>query len=278
MTRPLQKMLTKNPPTWATKQTEATDASDKYWGAILFEEINGKRQICGYKSGRFKDSEMHYHSTFKEILAMLQCKQKMVPHQQLLRWSEWFSKYDFESFYLKGAKNTLADMLSRNPPKEVHMMANASASSSSENQYYDFDANMPLEAHQLVDKRILHEHLQHRIFKYQSIILSKYGINCHFIAPMGIHPDHPFAHLYRIENTAIPEEVLCFLWYLCSVYTIGITFDIQWLYQYVNAVQNRRDCFSTFLAWFAPLIIWSRKLRKSAKATSLPFKKLKRQG
>ncbi|ESQ44801.1 hypothetical protein EUTSA_v10003399mg, partial [Eutrema salsugineum] len=128
MTRPLQKMLTKNSPTWATKQTEAIKSLKKEIqkptntaeGAILFEEINGKRQICGYKSGRFKDSEMHYHSTFKEILAvkkaiekfefhlighkfriemdmssfpkMLQFKQKMVPHQQLLRWSEWFSK------------------------------------------------------------------------------------------------------------------------------------------------------------------------------------------
>ncbi|WZY70347.1 hypothetical protein YC2023_002587 [Brassica napus] len=37
---------------------------------------------------------------------------------------------------------------------------------------------------------------------------------------MGIHPDYPFAHLYRIENAYMPEEVLCFLWYLCSIYTL----------------------------------------------------------
>lgn len=48
---------------------------------------------------------------------MLQFKKKMVPHQQLLRWSKWFSKYDFVSFYLKGTENTLADILSRNPIK-----------------------------------------------------------------------------------------------------------------------------------------------------------------
>ncbi|CAN6935258.1 unnamed protein product [Brassica oleracea] len=29
---------------------------------------------------------------------------------------------------------------------------------------------------------------------------------------MGIHPDCPFAHLYRIENAYMPEEVLRFLW------------------------------------------------------------------
>uniref|UniRef100_A0A1J3EQA9 Reverse transcriptase n=1 Tax=Noccaea caerulescens TaxID=107243 RepID=A0A1J3EQA9_NOCCA len=327
LTRPLQKMLSKNPPLWATRQTDAvkklkldiqklptlqipssgtrilqTDASDKYWGAILFEEINDKRQICGYKSGRFKDSEMHYHSTFKEILAvkkaiekfefhlighkfriemdmssfpkMLQFKQKMVPHQQLLRWSEWFSKYDFESFYLKGKNNTLADMLSRNPPQELHMMTSSSAP---KKHFFDFDANIPGDAHELIERNTLREHLRHKIFEYQSFILSRYGPNCHFIAPLGIHPDYPFAHLYRIENSNMPEEVLCFLWYLCSVYTIGITFDIGWLYQYINAL-HERDCLSTFLTWFASLAIWTGKLRKSAKATNLPFKKLKGNG
>ncbi|KAK8999794.1 hypothetical protein V6N11_065290 [Hibiscus sabdariffa] len=94
-TNPLRKMLKKDPPQWSTAQTKVvkilkeklqhlpplqipsegkrilqTDASDKYWGAILFEEKQGKRQLCGYKSGRFSDAEIHYHSTFKEILAV----------------------------------------------------------------------------------------------------------------------------------------------------------------------------------------------------------------
>ena len=47
-----------------------TDVSDEYWAVALFEEINGKRNICGYKSGAFKPSKLHYHSTFKEILAV----------------------------------------------------------------------------------------------------------------------------------------------------------------------------------------------------------------
>ncbi|CAG7894370.1 unnamed protein product [Brassica rapa] len=100
---------------------------------------------------------------------------------------------------------------------------------------------------------------------------------------MGIHPDYPFAHLYRIENVYLPEEVLCFLWYLCSIYTIGITFDIQWLYQYINmqltnSKRGHKECLATFLTWFAPLFSWNGKLRKSAKATGLSFKKSKSQG
>ncbi|CAN7085369.1 unnamed protein product [Brassica oleracea var. botrytis] len=123
----------------------------------------------------------------------------------------------------------------------------------------------------------MHERLRDKIFFYQSI-LSKHGLSSHLISPMGIHPDCLFSHLYMIENAYMPEEVFCFLWYLCSIYTIGITFDIKWLYQYINAQQGQKDCFSTFLTWFAPLSICIRKLRKSAIATCLPFRKLKGHG
>ena len=52
------------------KRILQTDASDEYWAATLFEETNGKRNICGYESGAFKPSKLHYHSTFKEILVV----------------------------------------------------------------------------------------------------------------------------------------------------------------------------------------------------------------
>ena len=91
------------------------DASDDYWMMVLFEETDEKRNICEYKSGAFKLSKLHYHSTFKEILAikhgiekfqfhllvheflvemdmssfpkMIQFKRNVLPHSQLLTWS-----------------------------------------------------------------------------------------------------------------------------------------------------------------------------------------------
>ncbi|GJW66778.1 putative reverse transcriptase domain, viral movement protein [Tanacetum coccineum] len=90
-------MLKKNPPQWTPRQTKAvkaikflaekmpplkipaftekrilqTDASDECWGVVLLvQDNNNKRHVCGYKSGTFKASEQHYHSTFKEILAV----------------------------------------------------------------------------------------------------------------------------------------------------------------------------------------------------------------
>ena len=53
------------------KRILQTDASDCYRGAVLLkEDEKGRRHICGYKSGVFKVSEKHYHSTDKEILAV----------------------------------------------------------------------------------------------------------------------------------------------------------------------------------------------------------------
>ncbi|XP_048227223.1 uncharacterized protein LOC125369256 [Ricinus communis] len=91
----LSKMLKKDPPPWGTEQTTAvkrlkelvhnpppltipstghlilqTDASNHAWGAILLENLNNKEQLCGYASGQFSPSERHYHSTYKEILAV----------------------------------------------------------------------------------------------------------------------------------------------------------------------------------------------------------------
>ncbi|KAL2471952.1 RT RNaseH 2 domain-containing protein [Abeliophyllum distichum] len=127
------------------KRILQTDASDLYWAAVLLEENNGKRNICGYKSGSFSDAEKHYHSTFKEILAvkrgiekfqfhlighhffvemdmsafpkMLSFKQKQIPNSQLLRWAEWFANFDFEVKHIKGHNNLLPDLLSRPKPK-----------------------------------------------------------------------------------------------------------------------------------------------------------------
>ena len=69
----LKKLAKKLPPLQIAgpgKQILQTDTSDEYWATALFEEVDGKRSIYGYKSGAFKPLELHYHSTFKEILAI----------------------------------------------------------------------------------------------------------------------------------------------------------------------------------------------------------------
>ncbi|KAH9680193.1 hypothetical protein KPL71_026462 [Citrus sinensis] len=94
-THHLSALLKKKPPEWNTDHTNAvttlkqiaqnppplklitngkrilqTDASDDSWGAILLEETNGKEHFIAYASGQFSDTQKHYHSVFKEILAV----------------------------------------------------------------------------------------------------------------------------------------------------------------------------------------------------------------
>ncbi|KAH9716892.1 hypothetical protein KPL71_021626 [Citrus sinensis] len=139
------KKIAQNPPPLKSitdgKRTFQTDGSDDSWGAILLEEINGKEHFIAYASGQFSDTQKHYHSVFKEILAVkngikkfeyhlighhflirmdssafpniLNFKGKTIPEKMLLRLEDWFSKYDFSVKHIKGSQNLIPDMLSR---------------------------------------------------------------------------------------------------------------------------------------------------------------------
>ena len=88
-------MLKKNPYLWKQAQTQAIkelkqklyklppftipgegkqilqiDANDNFWSAVLIKERDGKRFICGFKSGKFSNFKSHYHSTYKKTLAV----------------------------------------------------------------------------------------------------------------------------------------------------------------------------------------------------------------
>ncbi|KAK0589638.1 hypothetical protein LWI29_016640 [Acer saccharum] len=161
-------LLKKHPPSWSSCHTEVviklkeiaqsppaltipstgqlilqTDASDIFWGAILIEEKDRQKMYCGHASGKFKDSQQHYHTIYKEILAVkhgiqkfdfhlktrnfivemdnssfpkiLNFHNKIPPNPLLLRLNDWFARYDFTVHHVKGQHNIIADMLSRPP-------------------------------------------------------------------------------------------------------------------------------------------------------------------
>ena len=47
------------------------DASDYYWGALLIEEFEGNRRVCGYKSGQFNNAQSHCPFSKKEVLTVV---------------------------------------------------------------------------------------------------------------------------------------------------------------------------------------------------------------
>ncbi|KAK8535312.1 hypothetical protein V6N12_056834 [Hibiscus sabdariffa] len=331
-TNPLRKMLKKDPPQWSSAQSKAirslkemlqhlpslqipsdgkrvlqTDASDKYWSAILFEEKDKKRHLCGYKSGRFSDAEIHYHSTFKEILAvkrgiskfdfhlighhflvemdmssfpqMLKFKQKTVPHPQLLRWAEWFSKYSFECKHIKGITNVLADLLTRPNSNQIQLMMYR-ASSSKEiipkkkekkeleaafNIPPNLNPEFPPEVYRLVLENKFHAKTNDMVFEYQLDIFRDYGGL--MLNPFGLHPDYPFIHPIHFEITEVSDEVKWLLWYLTHMYQIAIQFVLPELQYFLDeAIKGTESAITrnlvVILKWFFPLSHWKKLLNK----------------
>ncbi|KAJ9550757.1 hypothetical protein OSB04_014802 [Centaurea solstitialis] len=326
-------MLKKNPPPWSETQTLTvraikqladvmpplkipattdkrilqTDASDEYWGAVLLvQDEHNVRRICGYKSGTFKPSEHHYHSTFKEILAvkrgiekfqfhlighhfqiemdmssfpkMLQFKRKMLPEAQLLRWSNWFSQWQFTVKHIKGTENILADFLSR--PKSYKyggpssvlqhkilpmVLSTDKASSSSQNN--PANPNNPPAAHEALPPEILEgiadATLKHRALpNYQTffqIALKNHGP---FMKNFKFHPDYPYLTIFHIHDlNRFPKEALCFFWYLFEAHTIAISFNAYKLFDYLfacyigQAPPQYKNLYKLF-EWFLPGNQW----------------------
>ena len=53
---------------------------------VQSEDNSRKRKICSYKSGSFKDSLLHHHSTFKELLevkmGIIKFESHLIGHQK----------------------------------------------------------------------------------------------------------------------------------------------------------------------------------------------------
>ncbi|KAL5758340.1 hypothetical protein ACOSP7_020951 [Xanthoceras sorbifolium] len=166
-TSPLSSLLKKTPPPWGPIHIDIppplhipsdglcilqTDASDCHWGALLFEERDKKRFYYTHASGSFKSSQQHYHTIYKEILAVkygienfdfylkehtfkvemdnssfprvLEFKNKVPLDPLLLRLKSWFERYDFHTSHIKGSQNIIPDMLSR--PQPIQLLSKTS--------------------------------------------------------------------------------------------------------------------------------------------------------
>ncbi|KAH9697824.1 hypothetical protein KPL71_023774 [Citrus sinensis] len=94
-----------------------TDASDESWGAILLEELNNKEHFIAYASGQFSDTQKHYHSVFKEILAVKNGIKKfeyhLIGHHFLIRMdsSAFPNIFHFKGLTLDPTRDTTEDVL-----------------------------------------------------------------------------------------------------------------------------------------------------------------------
>ncbi|MFQ6635906.1 hypothetical protein Gotur_021443, partial [Gossypium turneri] len=253
---------------------------------------------------------IHYHSTFKEILAvkygitkfqfhltgyhflvemdmssfpkMLQFKQKEVPHSQLLRWAEWFSRFSFDVVHIKRKTNVLADTLTRLPetkplkipvskPVEVFMFRPSSSKEKGKKKQQlpspfsiPCNPNTHPEHHSevlaLILEKRFHKEAMNMMLSYQLDVFRNFGGL--FLKPLGLHPKYPLINPIKFQFGEFPEELKWMFWYLTHLFHIGIEFFIHDLQHFLTLAIHNEEApemknLATFLKWFYPLEYWA---------------------
>ena len=119
------------------------DASDVGVGAVLYQQVGGKRRVVAYYSRLLLDRERRYTVSEKEFLAIVAALKKwrilllgrrfevLTDHRALVsylrfcrllsprisRWVLALQEFDFSLEYVAGPTNIVADALSRCPPR-----------------------------------------------------------------------------------------------------------------------------------------------------------------
>ncbi|KAH9792706.1 hypothetical protein KPL71_004238 [Citrus sinensis] len=259
------KQIAQNPPPLKLitdgKRILQTDASDESWGAILLEELNDKEHFIAYASGHFSETQKHYHSVFKEILAVkngikkfeyhlighhflirmdssafpniFHFKGKIVPEKMLLRLKDWFSKYDFSVKHIKGSQNLIPDMLSRlSKPQDPLTLFSTT---------YHFPiismaTSLPPEA--LTKKTFPFNKTFSSIFAIQEFArkaLFRFFMKAYLVTdpfPFStFHPENLFLTSLTLDPTRdTTEDVLWYIWCLTVLYATNTTVHISLYY------------------------------------------------
>nr|GEX64878.1 putative reverse transcriptase domain, viral movement protein [Tanacetum cinerariifolium] len=277
-------MLKKNPPQWTSRQTEEmkaikslaekmpplmipassekrilqTDASDECWGSVLLvQDNNNKRHVCGYKSGTFKAFEKHYHSTFKEILAVKRGIEKfqfhLIGHEfqvemDMTSFPHFLSRpkaYKLEENYTKDAsrvQNHTPYILSM-----VFSVASQKEEGSSSNTtptIHVFD--LPEEIVEIIGDLTFEKRAKLCYKTFLTILLKNHGL-C--IKGLRFHPDYPFLNIFHIHDLWRKTLIIC----------------------RQEPVQGCPPPHSkhllTMLQWFVPYYQWTRWLTITRKGT-----------
>ncbi|KAL5818486.1 hypothetical protein ACOSQ3_022376 [Xanthoceras sorbifolium] len=303
-TLPLSRLLKKTPPPWSPVHTTPpplhipseglrilqTDASDCHWGALLLEERDTKRFYCAHASGSFKSSQQHYHTIYKEILAVkygiekfdfylrghtfkvemdnssfprvLEFKNNIPPDPLLLRLKSWFERYDFQTSHIKGSQNIIPDMFSR--PQPIHLLSRTSIvpviytlSPAMTEPSIDI-LNLP--AKQLTfflsssnlpgNQTFCFGHL----YYYLHLLHTEHDphhVSC---------PNKPFVTHFHLRPSQFSQNTLWYLWSLSVLYSHPVLLPLMSTYQHLHDPSNDDSLFWTFLQWFNPLSWWRNKI------------------
>ncbi|KAH9668984.1 hypothetical protein KPL70_021606 [Citrus sinensis] len=298
------KQIAQNPPPLKLltdgKRILQTDASDESWGAILLEELNDKEHFIAYASGHFSETQKHYHSVFKEILAVkngikkfeyhlighhflirmdssafpniFHFKGKTVPEKMLLRLKDWFSKYDFSVKHIKGSQNLIPDMLSRlSKPQDPLTLFSTT---------YHFPiismaTSLPPEA--LTKKTFPFNKTFSSVFDIQEFArkaLFRFFMKAYLVTdpfPFStFHPENLFLTGLTLDPTRdTTEDVLWYTWCLTVLYATKLVLPISPTLDHLLNPDNATSLTWTLLEWFSPIPWWRKKLQQLSEIYNL---------
>ncbi|KAH9680166.1 hypothetical protein KPL71_026448 [Citrus sinensis] len=298
------KQIAQNPPPLKLitdgKHILQTDASDESWGAILLEEINGKENFIAYASGHFSDTQKHYHSVFKEILAVkngikkfeyhlighhflirmdssafpniFHFKGKTVPKKMLLRLKDWFSKYDFSVKHIKGSQNLIPDMLSRLSKPENPLTL---FSTTYHFPIISMATSLPPQA--LTKKTFPFNKTFSSVFAIQEFArkaLFRFFMKAYLVTdpfPFStFHPENLFLTGLTLDPTReTTEDVLWYIWCLTVLYATKLILPISPTLEHLLNPDNATSLTWTLLEWFSPIPWWRRKLQQLSEIYNL---------
>ncbi|KAH9670651.1 hypothetical protein KPL70_017057 [Citrus sinensis] len=298
------KQIAQNPPPLKLitdgKRILQIDASDDSWGAILLEDINRKEHFIAYASGQFSDTQKHYHSVFKEILAVkndikkfeyhlighhflirmdssafpniLNFKGKIVPEKMLLRLKDWFAKYDFSVKHIKGSQNLIPDMLSRLSKSEKPLTL---FSTTYHFPIISMATSLPPEA--LTKKTFPFNKNFSSVFAIQEFAkkaLFRFFMKVYLVTePFPFSTFHP-ENLFLTGLTLDPsrettEDVLWYIWCLTVLYATKLVLPITPTLEHLLDPDKATSLTWTLLEWFSPIPWWRKKLQQLSEIYNL---------
>lgn len=255
----------------------------------MIEELEGKRYYCGHASGQFKEAEKHYHTIYKEALAVkmgiqkcdfhlrgyqfevqmdnssfpkiLEFKNKMSPDPQTLRLKDWFSRYDFSVKHIKGTQNVISDLLSR-PMKLVQIIT-------AKHTFPLILMVRPLPVHPSTTRNLppgitvssspsqLKQYARNNLFYYMTKIIRN-KLSDH----TPDFPDTPFLLPILINpNVKFTKNHLWYIWCATVLYFMHVLIPTEAMYQHLMNPENHKSLIWTTLEWYSPLQWWRNQLK-----------------
>ncbi|KAH9671262.1 hypothetical protein KPL70_017294 [Citrus sinensis] len=250
-------MLSAKKSTITTDNIEFLDASDDSWGAILLEEINGKEHFIAYASGQFSDTQKHYHSVFKEILAVKNGIKKFEYH---LIGHHFLIRMDSSAFpNILNFKEKPLTLFSTTYHFPIISMATSLPPEALTKTTFPFNKNFSsVFAIQEFAKKALF-----RFFMKAYLVTEPFPFS-------SFHPKNLFLTGLTLDpSRETTEDVLWYIWCLTVLYATKLVLPITPTLEHLLDLDKATSLTWTLLEWFSPIPWWRKKLQQLSEIYNL---------